>query len=155
MYQCMDWRVCDIRTGINTALGLSLAVIQSSCRIYSTLLLLLCWCFTAFRHFSGHFACVQVTVPRCSWAGLLGSLPVHIPSPVTDICPSWISGRERMPVEIISWPISTKQCCQSWGSNPRTSAYQADADPTELPRPVYSILLTQSGIHTSELAEVW
>ena len=35
---------------------------------------------------------------------------VHILSPVTDNCPSWISGRERMAIEIISWPISMKEC---------------------------------------------
>ena len=56
-------------------------------------------------------------------------------SPVTDNCPSWISRRERMAVEIISRPISMKECCRTWGSNPWASAYQADADPTQLPRP--------------------
>ena len=29
-------------------------------------LLLLCWCFTAFRHFSGHFGRGQLTYPLCS-----------------------------------------------------------------------------------------
>ena len=38
--------------------------------------LLLCWCFTALRHFSGHFRCGQLTYPHWSWASLLGSLPV-------------------------------------------------------------------------------
>ena len=42
---------------------------------------------------------------------------VHIFSPVTNNCPTWISGRGRMAVEIISWPISTKECCQTRGSN--------------------------------------
>ena len=37
---------------------------------------------------------------------------VHILSPETDNCPSWISGRERMTVENISWSISTKKCCR-------------------------------------------
>ena len=32
--------------------------------------------------------------------------------PETHNCPSWISGRERMTVENISWSISTKECCQ-------------------------------------------
>ena len=54
-------------------------------------------------------------------------------SPVTDNCSSLISGRERMAVQIISWPISMKECCRTWGSNPRPSAYQADAHPIELP----------------------
>ena len=35
---------------------------------------------------------------------------VHILSPETDNCPSWISGRERMTVENISWSISAKEC---------------------------------------------
>ena len=37
---------------------------------------------------------------------------MHILSPETDNCPSWISGRERMTVENISWSISTKECCR-------------------------------------------
>ena len=36
---------------------------------------------------------------------------MHILSPETDNCP-WISGRERMTVENISWSISTKECCR-------------------------------------------
>ena len=50
---------------------------------------------------------------------------VHILPPETDNCPSWISGRERMTVENISWSISTEECC--WprrGSNPRPSGLQ-------------------------------
>ena len=42
---------------------------------------------------------------------------MHILSPETDNCPSWINGRERMTVENISWSISTKECCrprQGW-----------------------------------------
>ena len=38
---------------------------------------------------------------------------VHILSPVTDNCPPWISGRERLAVEITSWPNSLKECCAS------------------------------------------
>ena len=38
--------------------------------------LLLCWCFTALRHILGHFGRGQLTLPHCSWASLLGSLPV-------------------------------------------------------------------------------
>ena len=40
---------------------------------------------------------------------------VYILSPETDNCPSWISGRERMTVENISWSISTKECCRLGG----------------------------------------
>ena len=39
-------------------------------------LLLLCQSFTALRHFSGHFGRGELTYPHCSWASLLGSLPV-------------------------------------------------------------------------------
>ena len=45
---------------------------------------------------------------------------VHILLPETNNCPSWISGRERMTIENISWSVSTKECCQSRrGLNPR------------------------------------
>ena len=61
---------------------------------------------------------------------------MHILSPETDNCPSWISGRERMTVESISWSISTKECCRPRrGSNPRPSGLQSDAHPTEPTRP--------------------
>ena len=63
---------------------------------------------------------------------------VHILSPETDNCPSWISGRERMTVENISWSISTKECCRlRRGSNPRPPGLQSNADPTEPPRPAF------------------
>ena len=71
---------------------------------------------------------------------------VHILSPETDNCPSWISGRERMTVENISWSISTKECCRPRrGSNPRPPGLQSDAHPTEPPRP--------AGIYVSIFAE--
>ena len=52
---------------------------------------------------------------------------VHILSPETDNCPSWISGRERMTVETISWSVSTKECCRPrLGLNPRPPDLQSD-----------------------------
>ena len=52
---------------------------------------------------------------------------VHSVSLETDNCPSWISGRERMTVENISWSISTKECCRSRrGLNSRPSGLQPD-----------------------------
>ena len=42
--------------------------------IINIMKLLLCWCFTALRHFSGHFGRGQLTYLHCSWASLLGSL---------------------------------------------------------------------------------
>ena len=45
---------------------------------------------------------------------------MHILSPETDNCPSWISWKERMTVGNISWSISMKECCwPRWGLNPR------------------------------------
>ena len=52
---------------------------------------------------------------------------MHILSPETDNCPSWISGRGRMTVENISWSISTKECCRPRrGLNPRPPGLQSD-----------------------------
>ena len=52
---------------------------------------------------------------------------MHILSPETDNCPSWISGRERMTVENISWSISTKECCRPRRRlNPRPPGLQSD-----------------------------
>ena len=53
---------------------------------------------------------------------------VHILSPVTDNCLTWISRRERMAVEMITWPFSIKKCCRTGGSNPKNVA--GPEDPT-------------------------
>ena len=61
---------------------------------------------------------------------------MHILSPETDNCPSWISRRERMTIENISWSISTKECCrplQGWTRDLLVSS--RTAHPTEPPRP--------------------
>ena len=43
---------------------------------------------------------------------------MHILSPVTDNCSSWISRRERMVVEFFSWPnLNERMFCRTWGSN--------------------------------------
>ena len=55
--------------------------------------------------------------------------------PVTDNCPTWISGRERMAVEMISWPICMKECFVGRGSNRRPSEYQGYMHLTELLSP--------------------
>ena len=53
---------------------------------------------------------------------------VLILSPETDNYPSWISGRERMAVENISWSISTKECCRPRrGLNLPPPALQSDS----------------------------
>ena len=58
---------------------------------------------------------------------------MYIFLPVTDNCPTSVSSSDRMAIEMISWPISTKECCQTRGSNPRPPEYQSDAHPNELP----------------------
>ena len=51
---------------------------------------------------------------------------MHILSPETDNCPSWISGRERMTVENNLWSISTKECYRPRrGLNPRPPGPQS------------------------------
>ena len=60
---------------------------------------------------------------------------MHILLQVTDNFPSWISGRERMTAEKISWSISTKECCRTGAANSRPSDHQSSAHPTELPSP--------------------
>ena len=52
---------------------------------------------------------------------------MHILSPETDNRPSWISGRERMTVENISWSISTKEFWRLRRElNPRPPGFQSD-----------------------------
>ena len=52
---------------------------------------------------------------------------MRILSPETDNCLSWISGRERMTLENISWSISTKEWCRPRrGLNPRPPGLQSD-----------------------------
>ena len=60
---------------------------------------------------------------------------MHILSPVTDNCSSWISGRGSMAVEIFSWPSLHERMFRTWGSNSGLLACQADTLPIELPRP--------------------
>ena len=62
-----------------------------------------------------------------AWSSKRLTSIVHILSPETDNCPSWISGRERMTEENISWSISTKECCRPRrGLNPRPPGLQSD-----------------------------
>ena len=46
---------------------------------------------------------------------------VHILSPETENCPSWISWGERMTKENISWSTSIKECCWPGRVEPTTS----------------------------------
>ena len=58
--------------------------------------------------------------PRLSPLKWITSI-VHILSPGTNNCPSWISGRARKTVENISQSICTKECCRPGGVEPTTS----------------------------------
>ena len=60
---------------------------------------------------------------------------VHILSPVTDNCSSWISGRGRMAVEVFSWLCLHERMCLTWGSNSGRLACPADTLLIELLRP--------------------
>ena len=51
--------------------------------------LLLCWCFTALWHFSGHFGRGQLNYPHCSWASLLGTLPL--------LCAHYVTSNWQLP----------------------------------------------------------
>ena len=88
--------------------------------------------------------------------GRFSPLSVHILSPETKNCPSWVSGRERMTVEYISWSISTKECCRPpRGLNPRPPGLYSDGASnwaTEAGRIYVSkTLLTMTGV----LYAVW
>ena len=60
---------------------------------------------------------------------------MYILSPETDKCPSWISGRERMAGENISWSIFTKEYCWPGGCRARNLLITLDAHQTQSPRP--------------------
>ena len=66
------------------------------------------------------------TLPGQAYIWVDNQYLVLILSPVTDNCSTWISGRERLIIEMISWPISTKERCLTGGSNPWPE-YQTDA----------------------------
>ena len=85
------------------------------------------WSVTLLTLFLGRFR-----LPK----RLLNQYLVHVLSKVTD---NWISGRGRMVVEIISWPISTKVMWPGWQLNlPRSTL------PTALRRPATVNVLYKS-----------
>ena len=87
---------------------------------------------TALRHlFKVISSAVSYPIHTAPGQASSGSLPV-LSSPVTDNCPSQISGKERMTVEFFSLPNLHERM---FASNPRPSAYQTGAYPIELPRP--------------------
>ena len=102
----------------------SSVVVLGPVNYHGDLKIVLCWGFRRsqlpWRSWAGH-----LSYHHCSWAGFLRRLIML--SPVT-------SERERMALEIISWPVSTKEYCRTRGSNRRPSEYLANAHPTELPK---------------------
>ena len=98
------------------------------------------FCFTAVQHILGHSGAVSylTTLFLRKPPNQFISTWCTFFSPVTDNCSSWISGRGRMAVEIISWPNLHGRMCQMWGSNSGPPACQGDMLPTELPYPAYS-----------------
>ena len=63
---------------------------------------------------------------------------VHILLPETDICPSWISGRETMTIENISWPnLHERMLPTRWGLNPQPPDHQLDEHSMEPQRPAF------------------
>ena len=72
---------------------------------------------------------------------------MHILSPETDNCPSWISGRERMTVENISWSISTKECCRPRRGWLTGIMFEWQEVQTDQCRPFRSTLISASSVH--------
>ena len=82
-------------------------------------------CFTALQHYRGHFELGQLTYPHFLGTGFLSSKPVL--SAHTDNCPTWISCRERMAIEISLLKICGQTrgsiCGRTRGSNLRPPDY--------------------------------
>ena len=126
------------------------------------LLLLLCWCFTALCHILGNFGCGQLTYPhRCS-ASLLGSLPVLS---AHSFASNWqlpfLNQQKGMALEIISWSKVHERMLTNVRIEPWPSAYQVDADPTELPRPAWRqfiawwFMLNMNHVMTKPIYTIW
>ena len=91
-----------------------------------------------FDTFKGHSERGQLTYPHCSWASHLGSLPVlSAHSFVSNWqLPFWNQRKGKNGRRIFFMTKSPrKNVRRTSESNPRPSAYQADAHPIELPRP--------------------
>ena len=75
----------------------------------------------------------------CRWKGTLRkkkrNCPLRCSLSASPHCPSWISSRERMTIENISWSISTKECCLLWRRlNRRPPVSSRTVHPTDPPR---------------------
>ena len=80
------------------------------------------WYFTALRHFTGHFGRGLLTYPHCSWGSLL---PFLNQRKGENGCRNYFMTNLH------------KRMLPDVRIAPATVPYQADADPTELPRPAF------------------
>ena len=100
--------------------------------------------FMALQHILDHFGCGELTLPHCSWASLLGSLPV--PS-AHSFASNWqllfLNQRKRENgVEMFSWPCLHERMRRTWGSNSWPLACQANTLPIELLCPAKKCYVT-------------
>ena len=94
-----------------------------------------------------------VSLPNHTFTGQALTSIVHILSPETDNCPSWISGRERMTVENISWSISTKECCRPRrGLNSRPPGLQSDGASNWATEASYGVVEWQTVLDTDQIS---
>ena len=90
-----------------------------------------------FRHILGHFGCGQLTYPHCSWASLLGSLPVLSAHSFTS---NWqlpfLNHRkgENDRRNYFMTKLHKRTLPGMWGSNPRPSTYQATSNASVVTR---------------------
>ena len=102
---------------------------------------------------SGIMSSASVYLTTLLLGRLLTSI-VHILYPETDNCLSWISRRDRMTVENISWSNLQERMLQTWrGLNLQPPDHQCDTFPTELWRQVRSLTMSDLSIHSS--ISVW
>ena len=97
------------------------------------------FCFTAIQHNLCHFGRGQLAYPNCSWASLLGSLPVLSAHSFASNWQllflnqrKWENGRRNV---FMTKSQRKNVPCRTWGSNSGPLPCQADTLPIELPRP--------------------
>ena len=122
------------------------------------MLLLLSFYLSSMVNSYGHVG--MVSLPHHTFPGqaytctlAVNQYSVHILSQVTDNFPSWISGRERMIVEKISWSIATKEWCQTRAASPWSPEHQSGTYQTELLSPaILSTCTTKTAVSHSTLS---
>ena len=117
-----------IHSGTSTSMHICHDIITSIlCSKTFWLVSWLYYCFTAVRYILGNFKRSQLAYPHCSWASLLGSLPVLSAHSfaINWQLPFLNQQKGGMVKEFVSWPNLHERMCRARGSNPRPSAYQA------------------------------